>query len=56
MSKKNYYDVLGVVHTISQPDLVKAFRKLIISKHPDKNPTIPRPIKTFYSLQKHMKY
>jgi DnaJ-class molecular chaperone len=36
--KKNYYDILGVVHTVSQPDLVRAFRKLLITKHPDKNP------------------
>lgn len=47
MSKKNYYDVLGVVHTISQPDLVKAFRKLIISKHPDKKPNDPQAYQDF---------
>ena len=47
MSKKNYYDVLGVVPTISQPDLIKAFRKLIVSKHPDKNPHDPQIYQEF---------
>jgi len=47
MSKKNYYDVLGVVHTISQPDLIKAFRKLIVSKHPDKTPNNPQVYQEF---------
>jgi molecular chaperone DnaJ len=35
--KQDYYDVLGVGRTASQEDLKKAFRKLAMEYHPDRN-------------------
>ncbi|CAG2111452.1 unnamed protein product [Medioppia subpectinata] len=34
---KNYYNILGVLRTVSQLDIKKAFRRLALRYHPDKN-------------------
>jgi molecular chaperone DnaJ len=38
MSKRDYYEVLGVTRTCSDGELKTAFRKLAMKWHPDKNP------------------
>jgi molecular chaperone DnaJ len=41
MSKKDYYEVLGVSKDTQAADIKKAYRRVAMKNHPDRNPDDP---------------
>lgn len=52
MSNKDFYETLGVARSASDDDIKKAFRKLAMKYHPDRNPDNKEAETKFKEIQK----
>jgi len=51
MSKRDYYEVLGVAKTATDKELKKAYKRLAMKCHPDRNPDDASAVEKFKELQ-----
>jgi hypothetical protein len=47
MSKRDFYEILGVARDADGKDIKKAYRRIAMKNHPDRNPEDPRADEIF---------